>query len=309
MVLVSAPGKIILLGEHILFDSGSALGIAVDLRLRVETKPAEFYIVDGYKMTGSRHPYTMTAIDRLWETDTPLEFTINSKIPSGLGLGSSTALTVATAAALLEGQEGVTPERIAKESFEIEQAVTGRANPLDSTVVAYGSAALAKEKSDKLPVLWRTHADDRDWHMSSLEVPDIILVIGMIPHKTRSTQVLEKVERFKTKSGFAKDILKELGGLTEQAVDVMKEQDLDRLGALMAKSHKLLNILGMNTPHLQKMVDAASRHSYGAKVYAHSGGNAMVALTDKPEKVSEAIEGVGGNAIVTKLSRTGVRIV
>ena len=36
---------------------------------------------------------------------------------------------------------------------------------------------------------------------------------------------------------------------------------------------------------------------------------AMVALTDKPEKVTEAIEGVGGNAIVTKLSRTGVRIV
>jgi mevalonate kinase len=309
MVLVSAPAKLILLGEQILFGGDSALGVALDLRLRVETKPAEFYIVDGYKMTGSRHPYTMKAIERIWETDTPIEFKITSNIPSGLGLGSSTALTVATVAALLEGQEGVTPEKIMKESYEVELAVQGTANPIDATVVANGSAILATNKPSAYPPVLRLHTDERDWHMSPIEVPDIILVIGIAPRKMRSSDMLGKVERFKDKSGFAKDILKELGTLTDRAITVLKDQDLEKFGALLDKGHKLLNILGLNTPHLEKMVNAARRHSYGAKVSAYSGGNAMVAVTDTPEKVTEAIEGLGGSAITTKLAKTGVRTI
>jgi mevalonate kinase len=309
MVLVSAPGKIILMGEQILFGGHSALGVAIDLRLRVETVPAEFYIVDGFKMTGGRHPYTMTAIDRLWEQDTPIEFKISSSIPSGLGMGSSTALSVATVAALLNEQEGITTERIAKESFEVELGVEGAANPLDATVVAYGGAVLATEKPPSQKVLWRVHHDNRNWHLAKVDVPDIILVFGLSPRKTKSSEILSKVQRFIEKSGFAKDILKELETLTERGVSALTEQNLEKFGQLMDKGHKLLNILGMNTPHLQKMVDATRKHSYGAKVSAYSGGNAIVALTDKPEKVVSAIEGVGGSAIVTRLARNGVRTV
>jgi mevalonate kinase len=251
----------------------------------------------------------MKAIERLWEKDTPLEFSISSKIPSGLGLGSSTALTVATAVSLMQELNEVTTEQIAKESYEIEHAVTGRANPLDASVVAAGGAVLSQESDTGLPVMWRTHTQDRDWHISAVDVPDLIIVFGMTPRKTKSSDILDKVHRFKDKSGFARDIIKDLNGLTDKAVTALKNQDLEQLGYFIDKGHKLLNILGMSTPHLQRMVDAAGRHSYGAKVSAYSGGNAMLAITDKPEKVSEAIEGVGGVALQTKLSRTGVRVV
>lgn len=309
MTLISTPGKIILLGEDILFNGRSAIAIAIDLRLRLEIKPAELYIVDGYKMTGSRHPYTMKAIERLWEADTPIEFTINSKIPSGLGLGSSTALTVATVTALTEGKEDITPAWIARESYEIEAAVKGHANPLDATIVANGSAVTTEEKPSDKPALWRIHTEDRDWHFEEAEVPDIIIVIGMLNRKTRSTDILDKVQRFKDKSGFAKDILKELGGLTKKALPVLKDQDLNKFGVLMDKSHKLLNILGMNTPQMQKIVEAARRYSYGAKISASSGGNCMYALTDKPDDAAEAIKSAGGTPLITKLTRAGVRVV
>jgi mevalonate kinase len=309
MVLVSAPAKIILIGENILFTGGSALAVALDLRLKVEMKPAEFYIVDGYKMTGSRHPYIMKAVEQVLEEDTPMEFTINSNIPSGLGLGSSTALTVATVAGLLQGREGITPELIARESFEVEQAVAGRAIPLDATTVASGAAIVATEKPESERALWRVHTDDRDWHFTAADVPDLVLVLGKTPRKSRSSEAIDKVQRFKAKSGFAKDIIKELSGLMAPSISALADQDLERLGAIMDKSHKLLNILGLNNPFLQKMVDAARRHSYGAKVAASGGGNLMVALTDKPDEVVAAIEDVRGIAIATKLTRTGVRIV
>jgi mevalonate kinase len=297
------------MGEDLLFNGRTALAIAIDLRLRIEIKPSEFYIVDGYKMTGGRHPYTMKAIERLWEADTPLEFSINSKIPSGLGLGSSTSLTVAMVTALLENQEGVTNEKIARESYELELAVKDSANPLDATTVTYGSAVMVTDKADDSKALWRLNADNRDWHFVPVEIPDLVLVIGLTPRKVMSGDMLEKVARFKDKSGFARDILKEHGGLTERAIEFLKNQELEGFGTMMDRSHKLLNILGMNTPHLQKMVDAARRHSYGAKVSASSGGNCMIALTDKPDDTASAIEGVGGKTIITKLTRTGARIV
>jgi mevalonate kinase len=137
----------------------------------------------------------------------------------------------------------------------------------------------------------------------------MIMVLGMTRYKTRSSEAIEKVQRFKTKSGFAKDILKELSGLTKPSIEALAEQELARFGEFMDKSHKLLNILGLNTPHLQKMVDAARRHSYGAKVSASGGGNLMMALTDKPEEAAAAIEDVGGKPLITKLTRTGVRVV
>jgi len=309
MTLVSAPAKLLLIGENVLFGGGSALSIALDLRLKVEVKPAEMYIVDGFKMTGSRHPYTMQAIDRLWDEDKPLEFTITSNIPSGLGLGSSTALTVATVAALLEGKEDVTPERIASESFEIENTVQGSANPLDSTVVSNGAAILGSDEPKKVRAMWRIHAKERDWHFFNVKVPDIILVLGIAPRKAKSSEAIDKVERFRAKSGFAKDIIKELGALTEPAVSAFEDTDLEKLGYFMDKSHKLLNILGLNTPQLEKMVNAARRNSYGAKLSASSGGNCMIALTDKPEETAAAIESAGGRTLITKLSKTGVRVV
>jgi mevalonate kinase len=243
------------------------------------------------------------------DEDTPMEFTINSNIPSGLGLGSSTALTVATVAGLLQGREGITPELISREAFEVETAVQGRAIPLDTTTVATGAAVVATEKPKYEPVLWRVHSEDRDWHFSEAKVPDLVLVLGKTRRKTRSSEAIDKVQRFKTKSGFAKDILKELSGLTGPSMEALGDQDLETFGTFMDKSHKLLNILGLNNPHLQKMVDAARRHSYGAKVSASGGGNLMMALTDKPEETAAAIEDVGGNAIATKLTRTGVRVV
>ena len=57
------------------------------------------------------------------------------------------------------------------------------------------------------------------------------------------------------------------------------------------------------------MVNAARTHSLGAKLTGAGGGGCMVALTHDPNRVSEAIEVVGGRPLMTRLGAKGVRFV
>jgi mevalonate kinase len=76
----------------------------------------------------------------------------------------------------------------------------------------------------------------------------------------------------------------------------------------MNGNQKLLVTLGMSHPSLDKLVTAASRHSYGAKLVGAGGGGCIVALTDEAQKTVEAIERVGGRGIVLAPSTEGLRL-
>jgi len=87
----------------------------------------------------------------------------------------------------------------------------------------------------------------------------------------------------------------------------MRAHDLEALGRLMSKDHNLLTILGVSTPALQKLVDASLPYSYGAKLTGAGGGGSMIALTDEPEKVAEAIRARGGAPFIVRTGVQGVR--
>ncbi|HOQ27095.1 MAG TPA: mevalonate kinase, partial [Methanomassiliicoccaceae archaeon] len=77
---------------------------------------------------------------------------------------------------------------------------------------------------------------------------------------------------------------------------------------LMTRDHNLLTILGVSSPELQRLVDAALPYSYGAKLTGAGGGGSMIALTDRPEKVVEAIQRRGGTPYVVRTGVDGVRV-
>jgi mevalonate kinase len=100
----------------------------------------------------------------------------------------------------------------------------------------------------------------------------------------------------------------EIGGLTMDGMATLRSGDLERLGRLMTRDHNLLAILGVSTPELQKLVDASLPFSYGAKLTGAGGGGSMVALTDQPEKVAQAIKARGGVPFIVRTGVDGVKI-
>ena len=88
----------------------------------------------------------------------------------------------------------------------------------------------------------------------------------------------------------------------------MKNNDLEELGALMTYDHRLLSILGVSCNELNHMVDAVLPYSYGAKLTGSGGGGCMVALTDRPDKVSKEIRAHGGTPYIVKTGVPGVTV-
>jgi mevalonate kinase len=133
-------------------------------------------------------------------------------------------------------------------------------------------------------------------------------VIGFTGSKGLTGPLVAKVKRYADHSGFAREVIQEIGALTLEGMDYLKKDDRSSLGKVMTKNHKLLAILGVSTPELDRLVQAALPHSYGAKLTGAGGGGSMIALTDQPKEVCEAIKKRGGIPYSVRTGVEGARI-
>jgi len=90
----SAPGKLILFGEHAVVFGEPALSTAINLRAEVFARAHSEWLADGASIDEPRYRYVKAAIAKS-KVHGPLWLEIRSMVPSGAGLGSSAAVTVA----------------------------------------------------------------------------------------------------------------------------------------------------------------------------------------------------------------------
>src|SRR5437879_9864188 len=133
----SAPGKLILFGEHAVVFGEPALATAINLRAEVYARPHPEWRVDGGSIDEPRYRYVKAAIAKV-ATVGPLWVEVRSMVPSGAGLGSSAAVTVATLGTLHGMGGSIESKTIASEAFEVEHEVQGRASPTDTSNASAG---------------------------------------------------------------------------------------------------------------------------------------------------------------------------
>jgi len=302
----SAPGKLILFGEHAVVFGEPALSTAINLRTEVYARAHTEWLADGASLDEPRFRYVKEAISRTWRGG-PLWLEIRSMIPLGAGLGSSAAVTVATLAALrgLEGREIDRPA-IAREAFEVEHEVQGRASPIDTSTATAGGGILVRQEAEE-GLLWSIRRDTRHWFLHRCELPALTFVVGHTGIAADTGPLVAGVKERVDRSKEAAEKVREIGRITLDGVAALRRGDLVAAGQLMDRNHRLLNDLGVGHPLLDKLVEAARPHSYGAKLTGAGGGGSMVALTDQPEKVAEAIRAAGGKAFLVTSDEEGVR--
>ena len=306
-VRASAPGKIILFGEHAVVYGEPAIAVAINLRTEVTVRQGgDQHRVNGQPLSAYHHTYIKEAIDTLWKGG-PLDVRTDSRLPSASGLGSSAALSVATVGALLELQGRFAEEAVARAAYDVEwNAQKGRGSPTDTSTAGHGAAVLVDKVAGK-GLLWSLSRGERTWHLHHLEVPPLTLVVGNTGQRGRTADEVAKVARFVKRSGFARDVIRDLGRTTREAIPLLEARDRVKLGQKMDQSHNLLEILGVSTPKLDDLCTAARRHAYGAKLTGSGGGGSMIALTDEPEKCAAAIAKRGGVPYVVSLGGPGVK--
>lgn len=307
----SAPGKVILFGEHAVVYGEPSLSLALDRRIHVQARRAQTTSVNGEPLDPQRHAYIDRAID-LASDHGAVALTTRSELPSSGGVGSSAALSVAVVAAVgsLSGRV-VGPEGIARRAFEAEYATQGSASPNDTSVAAAGGAVLLAPalRADQ-EFLWRIGKGERAWAVHRVHLPELPLVVVNTGSRSRTTEQVARVRRFIERNAFGRDVIAEIGRVTMEGVEALKDGDLRRTGSLMTRNHELLHMLGVDSPQLSRLCDLARRvpGTYGAKLTGAGGGGSLIVLTEDRDAVLAAVAKEGVTSFAAKASRTGVEV-
>lgn len=320
-VEASAPGKVILFGEHSVVYRGPAIVLAIDKRARVvaeERSDDKIYMdalnigFSGYFVGDRYHPETgerwrgrrlaafKVAACKTMEhlgVETGLNLIIRSEIPIAVGLGSSAAICVTTVAAvgtLLGG--GLIKEDICSLAYEGERVVHGTPSGVDNNISTYGGI-LRYEK---------------DVGFKRFEMDgNLPFIIGNTKRRRSTRQMVSKVRRLRDRNPeILNSIIDTLGALSSEGLAALLETDLTRLGNLMNINHGLLAALDVSSPELDMMVHASRRAgALGAKLTGAGGGGCMIALAEQPSlsRVENAIRRERGEPIRVCLSYEGVK--
>jgi mevalonate kinase len=129
-VHASAPGKFVILGEHAVVYGKPAIAVAINRRFYLSVRSSEDFRINNDIVDIKMNPhigYIAGKNDMI-----PVSVHMDSKIPTGSGLGSSAALSVAFSAAMrAHNGRSTNKEEIAKEAFEAEYFSQGRGSPME----------------------------------------------------------------------------------------------------------------------------------------------------------------------------------
>ena len=305
---VSAPGSVILFGDHSVNFGGSGVALAIEQRVHCRVKLSPRFSVNGEELDIQKHPYTRGAVIQAWaDMDQPLEILLESEIQDGAGQGVLAASTVACLGAISMIHNHMIFEDIAKNAFEVHHSVENGGTPLDISAATHGHGIYLSHDRGKDP-LWTFNKNEIKWTAHDLKIPDMNLVMGYTGIPAPEKEMQAKIWRFHQRNSFARDMVKDLQGITRKGQEAIVAGDLEEMGDLMNRSHKLLVTLGAGHPMLDKLTQAAARHSYGTKLTGSGGGGSMIALTHEPEQVIKAIEAAGGMAWKLEMADRGLRL-
>ncbi len=300
-VIASAPGKVILFGEHAVVFGEPAIAAALSLRTVVTAETSETDMINGLPLNQDLNPYPFFALELTGTRGVKLS--VASDIPPGAGLGSSAALSVAAVGSL---KRELSAEEVASAAFKVELSAQGRASPIDTSTSTHGHAVYVDRNAGDNH-LWAIEGGDVRWHIHHIEVPQLNIVIGFTGKSAATGPLVENVRRLHSRFEVARSAISEIGGISAEARRKLRAGDVVGIGELMNRNQKLLSVIGVSTREIERLIDAVRPYSYGAKLTGAGGGGSVISLTDRPDSVADAIRKRGFIPYMCTIGGDGLR--
>ena len=307
----SAPGKVILCGEHAVVYGQPAIALPVfDIQTRcvVLARPGDpkgtvlinDHAIDLKSDLASLSPdhpirktITLVLAALSMEHMPACEIQIYSSIPIGGGLGSSASVPVALCRAVsaFTGHP-LDDDAVNEIAFEIERLHHKTPSGIDNSVITYGR-----------PVFF-TKNHPLEW----LEVPtELLFLIANSGIKGSTAKaVLQIKENWLTDPVRYESIFSDIGAISIAMRESLRSGNHSEIGKLMVANHHLLQKLNVSTDKLDTLIETANQAgAYGAKMSGGGLGGNIIAFIpqDKEETITQELITVGAkNVIVTRLS-------
>lgn len=307
MITSSAPGKIILFGEHAVVYGRPALAVPVtqvqatatvsensrggvrieapninfsgELSSLAPDHPLAAVINSIFSALGITHPPACTVY-------------LQSTIPIAAGLGSGAAVSVAILRALSAFLGAPLPdERVNKLAFETEKLHHGTPSGIDNTVVTYAR-----------PVYFIKGRPIKFFRVGAAFTM-VIADTGISAPTKESVGAVRKL--WQADPSRWEKVFDRVGEIVWNARQAIERGDSAELGTLMDANHALLKVMTVSSVELDQLIETAHKFgALGAKLSGGGRGGNMIALVSKEKApaLAEALLSAGAKrAIVTTI--------
>ncbi len=294
-VEATAPGKMILFGEHSVVYRGPAVVLAIDRRARVLAQKRNdkkifidadnlgfsgyfeddvYYPMHGKAWRGRNLAAINVATKKTMEymgVEGGVNMKVRSMIPIAVGLGSSAAICVATVGAVQQlFDANLSKDEISKMAFEGETIIHGKPSGVDNNVSTFGGV-MSFDRSTGF----------KHYKMEST----MPFIIGDTQRKRSTRMMVENVAALKERNPeIMEDILASMADLSTRGLDALLAKDLPKIGDLMNINHGLLSAIGVSTMKLESLIHTARKNgALGAKLTGAGGGGCMIAVAEEKD--------------------------
>lgn len=276
-VTASAPGTLMLMGEHAVLHGHSALCAAIDQRITLRLTPRSDRRVQIHSALGQYQTsldnltvnrpfhFVLGALSRL-RPPTGLDLHIEADFSSEIGFGSSAAVTVAAVAALhAAGGAPLDRALVFSDARAVLHAVQGRGSGADLAAATYGG--IVRYRADPLEI--------------EPFIQSLPLSAHYVGHKTPTAEVIRLLDgRWAGRESEREALFKELNTLTLEAAALLRNGNLPALAACFTRHRATQKALGCEDPATAELLQALDRHpdTLACKISGSGLGDCVIAL-------------------------------
>lgn len=329
IIEASAPGKLILCGEHAVVYSQPAIAVpiaSVRAYARIEPAPVgrgvTIRAMDLGKQwrvaTEPNDPHgdatpedplceltraTFQTVQRAMD-DADLSITLTATIPIAAGMGSGAAIATALVRAISAWAGVPLPaQQVSSLVYRCEQRYHGTPSGIDNTVIAYEQPIWFVRRSGGDSGMLGNALPSPRIEPVTLRTP-LTMLIGDTGERCETRLPVGEVRRrWQTDPQRFEALFAQVGAIVTQVRAALAAGDIPTLGHLLNANQQLLETMGVSSPGLERLIRAAREAgAVGAKLSGGGWGGIMLALIADPvhaPAVTEALRAAGAVRILT----------
>ena len=304
----SAPGKIILSGEHSVVYAKPALVTAVDFSLTCTLKSTFSKGITYEKQMQFCIDTTLSYLKskKIKHTKKDFTYSISSDIPRGRGMGSSAAYCVAVSACLYDLFTGKEPpaETVNSIAFLCEKHFHGMPSGVDVSAASFGGLIFYRKEFEFLK-----HISALNFKIPSVIQDQLVLIDSGKPIESTLHMVRHVGKRYNQHPQEVETALNLIEKTTRRMVVSIVKEDAGMFAESIKDNGRALVDVGIVSKQAQTLISALSAFGVG-KVTGAGGitkGSGLILFFLNKDASVDDLKKKGFNTIPFVQSHTGLR--